>query len=100
MPFALNRREVCKKVLAATIGRDETKALAIVEPFNCTCNHVYFSCNDEMTGFLPVAGTSRERERPEECRLSGYDGLAIRLRNLHLCCTRIPPLRQSFFAVS
>src|SRR6267143_6535387 len=53
VPFALNRREVCKKVLAAAIGRDETKALAIVEPFNCTCNHVYFSCNDEMTCLHP-----------------------------------------------
>src|SRR5207244_7970722 len=48
--FTLNRREVCKQVLAAAIGRDETKALAVVEPFNCTCTHVYFSCNDEMTG--------------------------------------------------
>jgi hypothetical protein len=54
VPFALNRREVCKKVFAAAIWRDETKALAIVEPFNCTCNHVYFSCNDEMTGFYPL----------------------------------------------
>src|SRR5437867_6442360 len=52
--FALNRREVCKQVLAAAIGRDETKALAVVEPFNCTCTHVYFSCNDEMTGLRPV----------------------------------------------
>src|SRR5207249_12197580 len=62
--FALNRREVRKQILAAAIGRDETKALAVVEPFYCTSTHVYFSCNDEMTGFTPGAGTSRERERP------------------------------------
>src|SRR5882762_3743535 len=62
VPFALNRREVCKKVLAAAIGRDETKALAIVEPFNCTCNHVYFSCNDEMTGFYPLREHQGERK--------------------------------------
>jgi hypothetical protein len=53
------------------------------------------SCKDEMTGLVrPPREHQGERQRPEEYRLSGYDGLAIHLRNLRLRCTRIRPLRQ------
>jgi hypothetical protein len=32
-------RIVCKQILAPIIGRNETKTLCIVKPFNCTCCH-------------------------------------------------------------
>lgn len=41
--LALNRREMREEVLAAAIGRDKAEALAVVEPLNGTCAHVYCS---------------------------------------------------------
>src|SRR5215212_5555723 len=37
---ALNRTVVDEQVLAGIIGRDETEALVVVEPLNCSCCHV------------------------------------------------------------
>src|SRR5258705_11396460 len=51
-----------KEILAAGIGRDKAEPFRIVEPFDCTCTHVYCSCEIRMTGVRPVAGTSRDRD--------------------------------------
>src|SRR3972149_7018513 len=40
---ALDGREVCKQILAAAVGGDEAETLGVVEPFNGTCTHVYYS---------------------------------------------------------
>jgi hypothetical protein len=41
---ALNGRKVDEEIFATAIRRDETKALGIVEPFNCTRRHYENLC--------------------------------------------------------
>lgn len=41
----LDGREMCKQILAAFIGRDESEAFRVVEPFDRTSCHTNFPCN-------------------------------------------------------
>jgi hypothetical protein len=40
---ALDCREVREQILAAAVGGDKAETLGVVEPFNGTCTHVYYS---------------------------------------------------------
>jgi hypothetical protein len=39
----LDCREVREQILAAAVGGDKAETLGVVEPFNGTCTHVYYS---------------------------------------------------------
>jgi hypothetical protein len=41
----LDGLEVRKQILAAFIGRDESEAFRVIEPFDRTSCHTYFPCN-------------------------------------------------------
>jgi hypothetical protein len=41
--IALDRREVREQILATAVRSDKAETLGVVEPFNGTCTHVYYS---------------------------------------------------------
>jgi hypothetical protein len=61
-------------ILAAVVGGNEAEALAIVEPLDDTCTHVYRSLKRQMTGVSPKAGTSRETDEDLRNAACGNDG--------------------------
>ena len=48
----LDGREVRKQILAAFIGRDESEAFRVIEPFDRTSCHANFPCNSCPTSML------------------------------------------------
>ena len=60
----LNLGMVDKQILAAIVLINKTKALARIEPFYCSCTHLYFSLAD-MLAKLKFLSFSTYGETPE-----------------------------------
>jgi hypothetical protein len=77
---ALDCREVREQILAAAVGGDKAETLRVVEPFNGTCTHVYYIPRKNYKWLAPeMRELQGGKRRPEEYRVSGYDGPAIPL---------------------